>query len=298
MKKMILIAGALLLSTALFFTSCSSDDPAPNQPPTIGFVAGADYISSDATLTVNAPFKIKVTIEENAESKSNIRSLKITRVFSLSAWDTTFSFNDPIVNAEFTFNAQPTAGQESIEFEAVDNDGQKASVSLKITTEEATGGPINTFTMKILGSYLSATGSSFASIDGTVYTLAEAKANSTKVDFLYWWGASSSATLGAPDDGNAALVYNNATNGIPTWATKNSTRFKTTTTTAAEFDSFMDDTDIITIATGSDQTRIGQLAVGNVIAFKTVTGKYGIIKVTEIVAGADGQITIDVKVQQ
>jgi hypothetical protein len=152
--------------------------------------------------------------------------------------------------------------------------------------------------MKILGSYQSTTGSSFASIDGSVYTLAEAKANSAKVDFLYWWGATTSATIGAPDDDNAAVVYNNPTNGIPTWATKNPTRFTTTTASAADFDSYVDDTEIIAAATGADETRIGSLTVGDVIAFMTASGKYGMIKVTDIAAGADGQITIDVKVQE
>jgi hypothetical protein len=299
MKKLLLIAGIALFSTTFFFSSCTDDEePQPSQPPSINFLTGSDLISSDATVTVNGTFKIKVYAEENADSKSNLRSLEITRVFNLNSWDTTFTYNDPNLTAEINFTAQPVAGVENITFEVTDNDGQKASISVKITTEEATGGPIRTFTMKILGSYQSTTGSSFASIDGSVYNLAEAKANSANVDFLYWWGATTSATIGAPDDVNAATVYNNPTNGIPTWDTKNPTRFKTTTVTGAEFDAYGDDTEIIAIATGADQTRTGSLAVGNVIAFMTASGKYGVIKVTDIVAGADGQITIDVKVQE
>jgi hypothetical protein len=298
MKKLMIIAGVMLFSTSLFFSSCTDDDePKPVQPPSISFLTGADFISSDATVTVSSQFKVKVYVEENADSKSNLKSLEITRVFNLNSWDTTYNLSGASGSVEITFSAQPTAGLENITFEVMDNAGQKASISLKITTEESSG-PINTFTMKILGSYQSSYGSSFASIDGSVYTLAEAKANSAKVDFLYWWGASTSATLGAPDDENAADVYDNATNGIPTWPTKNATRFKSTSTTAAEFDTFTDDSEIVGIATGADQTRIGSLTSGSVLAFVTASGKYGMIKVTNVVAGADGSITIDVKVQQ
>lgn len=149
--------------------------------------------------------------------------------------------------------------------------------------------------MKILGSYQSATGSSFASIDGNVYTMAQAFANQAAIDFLYWWGATTSATIGAPDDDNANAVYTGA-NGLPNWTTKNATRFKNTALTAAEFDAISDGAPLITNATGADQTRIGSLAVGNVFAFKTVTNKDGLIKVVAINTGAAGDITIDVKV--
>jgi hypothetical protein len=157
--------------------------------------------------------------------------------------------------------------------------------------------PYNTFTMKILGSYQSATGSSFASIDGTVYTLAQAYANQAAVDLLYWWGASTSATIGAPDDANANQVYTGP-NGLPNWVTKNATRFKATALTAAEFDAIDDGAPLITNATGATETRMGSLAVGNVFAFKTVNNKHGLIKVVAITTGAAGDITIDVKVEE
>lgn len=295
MKKVFFMLGVVFLSTSFLLTSCTEE--VTPMPPTIAFVAGAGFISADATVDASSTFSIKILAEENAESGANLKSLKITRVFDLNSWDTTFDYNDATISQVFNFQAQAAEGDESIKFEVTDNNGEKASVSLIITTEGAAGGPINTFTMKILGSYQSAIGSSFASIDGSVYTLAEAKANAAKVDFLYWWGASTSATVGAPDDANAQAVYNNATNGIPTWAVKNNTRFKTTGITGSQFDAFTDDTDIVPAAAGSDQTRIGQLAPGQVIGFVSATGKHGLLKVVSIVDGPAGQITFDVKVQ-
>lgn len=300
MKKYLLFFGAILLFSTTFLTSCTTDNTTVDLPPTIGFLAESDYLTGDATLTVNMPFTIKVIAQENATSTKNLVSLKITRVFNLNSWDTTFTFNDPSYTLLFSSTAQATAGVEKIEFKVTDKDGQSATKSLQITTQVVvTPIPVNTFTMKILGSYQSTTGSSFASIDGTVYTLAEAFANQASIDFLYWWGASTSATIGAPNDPKAMEVYTGI-NGLPNWTTRNATRFISTTQTAAEFDAIGDnDGDILaTLAAGATLSRMGTLAVGNVFGFLTVTDKYGLIKVTHITTGAGGDITIDVKVQQ
>ena len=230
-------------------------------------------------------------------SGTKLESLKITRIFNLSTWDTTLTFSETTYTLISTFLARSTAGVEKIEFKVTDKDGQSATISLQVTTELATT-PINSFPMKILGSYSSATGSSFASIDGSVYTLAEAFAHQAAVDFLYWWGASTSATIGAPDDANAALVYTGV-NGLPNWTTKNATRFVITTVTVAEFDAINDGNVLATLAAGANTlTRLGSLVVDNVFGFKTASGKYGLIKVNNINDGAAGDITIDVKVQQ
>ncbi len=296
MKKLFVLSLTVLLTASLFFTSCTDDTDPTDLPPSISFVTGSNYISGDATLEVSEPFTVKVLAEANATSNARIETLKITRVFDLQSWDTTLTVNQTTFSLEVNFIAASAAGVERITFEITDKDGEKASVKMDITTEE-TVNPIayKTFTMKILGSYQSATGSSFASIDGNVYTMAQAFANQASIDFLYWWGGTTNATIGAPDDDNANVVYTGA-NGLPNWTTKNATRFKTTALTAAEFDAISDGAPLIANATGADQTRIGSLVVGNVIAFKTVTNKEGLIKVVANNTGAAGDITIDVKV--
>jgi hypothetical protein len=297
MKKFFVLAGIVFFSTSMLLTSCTTEEET-DQPPTIGFVAGSGFISADASVDVNSTFSVKVFAEENATSGENLKSLKVTRVFELNSWDTTFTFNEATFSATYNFQAQASAGEESIKFEVTDNAGEKASAQLIITTQETAGGEINTFTLKILGSYESTFGSSFASIDGSVYTLAQAKTNATNVDFLYWWGASTSATIGAPDDANAQIVYSNPINGIQTWLVKNATRFQTTTVTGSQFDAIADDTEILAAAAGSAETRIPTLAAGQVIAFVSASGKHGLLKVIEIVDGAAGQITFDVRVQK
>ncbi len=294
MKKILYLAGIMLISSALFFTACTDDEESPNLPPSISFVSGSGFLTDDATVPVNSEFKVKVLCEPNATSGAKIQSLRITRVTNNQVFlDTTLAYTVPV---EVTFNALPDPGVEKIEFTATDKDGESAKASLEITTQSIAGG-INAFPMRILGSYSSPTGSSFASIDGSVYTLAQAFANQTIIDFMYWWGASTNATIGAPDDANAGLVFTGV-NGLPNWTVKNGTRFKVTTLTTTEFDAVDTDEVCIDQATGADQTRMEDLAVDDVFAFITVTGKHGLIKVTSINTGAAGDITIDVKVEK
>jgi len=299
MKKVFFVLLAFVITSVTLFTSCTEEEDPVNLPPSISFVSGAGFVSSDATLEVNTPFVVKILAEANVTSGAKIEKINITRIFgNQTVGDTTFTFNDATVTFEVTFMSYPQVGVENIEFEAVDKDNQTKKITLKITTSAAAGGEIDTWTQKILGSYENLTGSSFASVNGMVYTLDQAFANQALVDYMYWWGASTSATIGAPDDANAALVFNEGNYQLANWTTKNPTRFKTTTLTAAAFDAITDDTEIIANATGADQTRIGTLAVDQVIAFKTVTNKYGLIKVKAIEGTAAGTMTMDVKVQK
>jgi hypothetical protein len=95
-----------------------------------------------------------------------LKSLKITRVFDLQSWDTTLTFNESTYTQEITFVAAATTGIERIEFKVTDNDGQTAMIDLQITTELVSGGEIDSWEQKILGSWSNTTiGSSFGSME-------------------------------------------------------------------------------------------------------------------------------------
>ena len=300
MKRVFFVLIAFVLTSVTLFTSCTDEEEPVDLPPTIGFVSGAGYISADATVELNTPFVVKVLAEANATSGAKITEINVTRIFSNQVvGDTTFTFNDATVTMELTFMSYPEAGVENIEFEAVDKDGQSDKVSLEITTTEPFSGEIDTWTERILGSWNNPTGSSFASINGNVYTLDEAFANQSLIDYMYWWAESTnSATIGSPLDENAELVFNEGDYKLTNWTTRNDTKFKTTTVTAAAFDAMTDAGDIIDIATGADQTRIANLDVDEVIAFVTVTGKRGLIKIKSFTQGSAGTLTVDVKVEK
>lgn len=300
MKRIFLFLGAIMLVSVTMFTSCTEDTEPADLPPSISFVTGANYISDDATMTADTTFKVKILAESNTTSNTKLASLKITRVFGLNSQDTTY--NDPngesTFTAEITFTAVQVEGVERIEFKVTDKDGQSATIDLQITTV-LPAGDIDYWSQRILGSWNNLDiGSSFASVNGNVYKLNEAFANQTIIDFMYWWGESTAATLGAPNDPNAALVFNTGNYALTNWTTKNATKFKMTTMTGAQFDAVTDSGPCIENAAGAEGTRAGALADDQVVGFVTVTGKHGLIKVNEITEGSSGSIKIDVKVEK
>jgi hypothetical protein len=298
MKKIMYLAGFVLLSTALFFTACSTKDENPDLPPGISFVIGDTLVSNDATVPVGSTFSVKVLCEANTTSGAIIKTLRVTRVTNNQVFlDQTIDADNTPFTVIVTFEALAEAGMEVIEFTTTDKDGQTASINLEITTEEAAK-PIDSWTERLLGSWNNPTGSSFASINGNVYTLDEAFVHQSLIDYMYWWGQTTSATIGCPADTNAAKVFNTGNYKLDNWTTKNDTKFKTTTITSAEFDAISDASVIIPAAAGADQTHIGALAVDQVIAFITVTNKSGLIRVKGIAEGSDGTMTVDVKVEK
>ena len=119
---------------------------------------------------------------------------------------------------------------------------------------------------------------------------------------MYFYGATNYATLAAPDDGDVSSVFASA-DGPANWTTRNSTRFATTSLSSSDFDSMLDDMLIVENATGAAETKVNNLAVGNVVAFvtdadKSGGAKMGLIKIVSVDSGASGSVTISVKVQQ
>ncbi|HPT03091.1 MAG TPA: hypothetical protein PLJ84_10880 [Bacteroidales bacterium] len=299
MKKTFFIFTSLLLSGVLFLSSCTKDssDPEP-QYPTIQFVGGAGYTSTNVTVTAGSPLKFGINAFSNTSTNTKLVKFTITRVFNnvpSVVLDSTINTNTYSVT--LNTSASTATGSENIIFKITDKDNNSASVNVVITTTPGAG-PINTWTQKIIGAQANITGSSFASINGNVYSLADAKNNSAKIDWVYFYGATNLSTLACPADPDAQSVYNNTTNGIQTWTTKNLTLFKKVTSNIVWSD-ITDDSVIVTeTASGVDKTKMSQLATGDILSFIAATGKKGLIKVDAITTGNDGMITISVKVQQ
>jgi len=301
MKKRLSIVFGLLAAGMLMFTSCSDDSTEPGDiNPSMTFVGGTGYTSGDVTLTTGTEFTVGINAFSSTESNAKLTNFKVTRVFGNKpevVLDSTF--NKDLFSIDMIFNANAEVGTENFIFLITDKDGKTKELSFVVTTEaEIVYGPINTFSMKILGAQGTTTGSSFASIDGSVYNLADAKANAAKIDWLYFNFGTYHATLAAPDDAAAATVFTNPDNGLQEWAVKNPTRFKKVTD-AIDWDNINDDAVIVAqTASGVTLTKVDNLAASDVLAFITSTGKKGLIKVNSISGTTAGTITISVKVQQ
>ncbi|MCX6244083.1 MAG: hypothetical protein NTU98_05200 [Bacteroidetes bacterium] len=302
MKKLTYLFTALLFAGATFLTSCSKSSDTTTSPslPAIHFIAGAGYISVDQSVEVNTAIKFGISATANSGS---LKRFYVHRTISgkpaVTVLDSTFTSSITVYTKDISSTAQGAAGSELWEFTITDSNGGSSMVSLTITTTvPTTYGPVTGYSNTILGSWNnSSIGSSFASSNGNVYKLAEAKANYTLIDWLYYYGVTNLATIAAPDDPDAISVFS-GTNGLSTWNHRNATKFKKVTTS---FDwNIVQNDSLILLETQSGVTLTGvtNLAVNDVLSFITEPGKKGLLKVTAITTGDAGSITYDVKVQQ
>ena len=144
-----------------------------------------------------------------------------------------------------------------------------------------------------------------ASTTGTTYDVTAFTANSTLIDFGYFYGATGLATLAAPSDYlttayDLVKLYPNATINATTFANvATGTTFTSITSATAIQAAYTAGTLAVDGSTGG-ATRVKLLNAGKVIAFKTAAGKYVVISVVSVTGtyNAGDKITIDVKVQK
>lgn len=300
MKKLSYLFIAIILGGLTIMSSCKKDEN-NDGPPTLLFDTGTDYVSGDFIADTNQNIKIGVRAASNAESGNKLSNLKVQRVFNNTPFvvlDT--NINTTVFNLDILTNARLTEGDENWIFRITDKGGQYAEKSFIITTEFKVI-PIYTYTDKLLGSYDAPEGSSFASASGIVYLMVDAKANSEKVDWMYSYGTNDTvhAAIMAPSDALADHFFGANMNDF---ATRNATVFGKVT--GVNWDDINDGNQIRAYTTNLTETNVRLLQVGDVIAFITDTnkpefaGKHGLIKITNIVTGGDGDITFDVKVEE
>jgi hypothetical protein len=303
MKKLSYLL-SLLMVAGFLITSCTKDETTEPLSPNLAFLGGEyepgkDRVDADISLTVGEEFVFGISA--STASDQNLKRLLIQRKFENVSTITMLdsAFNLVSISFDITTFAYPTVGTEDFEITVFDKNDKSTMISFTVTTEPAAP-DITTYDDKILGAQASSTGSSFASVDGTVYTLDQAKINSDKIDFLYFYGATNFATLAAPDDADAASVFTGP-NGLDSWTFKNATRFKTTTLSSTDFDAILSNSQLVPVATLPTQPNLSKandLAVGDVLAFKTADQKFGLIRIDAINGTNNaGTIQITVKVQ-
>jgi len=160
-----------------------------------------------------------------------------------------------------------------------------------------------------LGAQNNQTLGSFISLeDASIYLYADAQKNASNVDAVFFYTDLQKATFGAPAD---PAVKDKAPNGIfqvglVGFESMNATHFRMLAADhyhAANFDSVFDSNEALESAFTSSpenalHTRINQLKVGDVVGYRTATGKYGAFIIRELTAGKDGKCGIEIIVQQ
>lgn len=285
MKKLTYLLSALLIAS-IGLVGC--DNAEDNEAPTItnlkvNGVAVVDAVSAKAG---------EVTITFDLADDSEIKN------YTVLAGSTSLDSKEVGADKKSVTVTYNLVSSVIITINVTDDDDKTTTKPFNLNKD----GNISAFEEKLLGSYLNTSAGSFlATVTGTVYTQATAfeTANQSKIDMLYYFGATNKATLAAPNDDDAATIYNNATTGLQKWTTKNATKFKMTTLTAAQFTSVTTDTELMAAfdaVAGTGDSFSKELAIGKVVAFKTAAGKYGLANVTALVENANGSIKILVKV--
>ncbi len=295
MKKWNLLLSMFLMAAALFVTSCT-DDEETDPGPSLTLKGGSEYTSTDATIQVEEPILVGVT-----GASSTVSNDKLTRFkFSIVSNDVPEVFVDSVFS-EATFNWETeitftSVGEANLLFELWDKGGKKVQKSFRITVENSAM-EINKDLNFDLGSWNDAVGSFYSTTDGEVYTrglMLNNPTNQAKIDFLFFKGVVNANTIAAPDDTDANTINELQ---LEPWTIKNSTRFNTTTITAAEFDAIGTTYQFPAFDMNTQTSKVNAVADGQVILFKTEGGKLGLIKIVDLFSRGD-LATISVIVQK
>lgn len=280
------------MAVAAFISSCKPDEP--GLPPTLSFLDG---YSDNQTVNVAPGNSITVKWVAN-KGDAGMNTFAVVKDGANFAG---YNSGSPKTLA----GTQRDSYQDSIVidlagkyvFRVTDVDGNSDDLTLNVTAQGDPG--INSYTAVLMGAQDNTTyGSFYDAESNTVYMIADAKTNAAAVDIVYFYGATNLATLAAPSDQASQDVYNQSTSGIQTWSVKNATMFKTTSLTGSDFNAVATSADINTHASGGTATKANLLASGEVVAFETVGGKKGLVHIGAITTGANGSITLNVKIQK
>lgn len=315
MKKLTYLLGILVVA-GVVFSSCAKDDE-EEDPPSITFLGGTEpttgweRVDGDVQLTVGDPFVFGFTASSNSDK--NLSNIMVTRNYENISTTTVLDSNVSVKS--FTIDIQvvaypSTPGSEVFEIKATDKNGKSSTISFTVTTEMADPGIIEFMNVE-LGSYNSSTNSSFASITGETFSLAEANADESiqaKIDWVYYDGATGGHTIMSPVNASIETIYP----AIGGWTNRKTTLIAKTTLTANDYEAIDTKTQLIVVISNQglsfdknfyseNTSNPGGFAEGDIFACETSGGKFALIKITEVNEGANNglsDIKYDIKVEK
>jgi hypothetical protein len=292
MKKLFAIS-LIVLASAAIFTSCKKDDTTA-AAPTISVTNNKTAYSITATADTTITFNVTVAADGKISTFTITKTVgSITTSYGSPSGFSgetsyTYNFNE-------TFHASDTY-PISFAFKVTDKNDQSATITVTVSKiQGSTGNPISTFTGKQLGGASNTSLPSYINLTtGTTYLDGTSCAS---VDLIFTYSSTNGNLMAAPNDATIDQAFPD----IDNWSTKNATKF-TALLSGITWANVTNDA-LITAnvtTTAAANTRINNLAVGNIFGFITAAGKKGLINITAIAGttGTDRSITFDIKVQQ
>jgi hypothetical protein len=291
LKKLSFLMFTALFSMLIVLNGCKKDEEEKiDLGPTLSLKTGEGYTSSDFEVIEGDTLKFgviaaKSTTHNNFLTRFNIYFGDLTLV------DSVINVADFDADYSFIFNG---IGTTKMTFKITAQQGLTAEKELNVVIKEppVTGVEVMKKSNIEMGSFNDPIGSFFNTADTTIYTLALAKENQEKVDFLFFKGASNQNAIAAPSDSAANTVYN-----LQDWTIKNETQFTLTEMTPEEFIAIGDLHVFPEFDTVNASSNINQLEVGNILMFKTVADKLGYIHISDLYSRGD-RMKMDIVVEK
>jgi hypothetical protein len=309
MKKTIKTLLFLFVASSLVLVSCKKDDTTatttvPNGPVITlkdSFATGDyDLKAQNSILNVNVTAQSGTILVTN-KIERQVNSAAATTLSSgnvMASQINGFSLSLPVSSlltgvtlvpgtmVTFTYSVTDSKAQTtktSITYTAVQNNSIATSNLIEL------GAQTNTMMeYKFLG----------IADNFTAYTAGAsgtAKANSAKIDFVYYYGATGLNSFAAPANVDGAqVIWGNEIGG---WATKNATQFKTTSITKVQFLNYKDNLKTNVLINTVDFSagavdKVTGIKQDDVIAFKTASGTQGLIYFSAVAADNTGSTKV------
>ncbi len=281
--------------------------------PSISF-KGGNYVNNDTVLTTNTPVTFGITATANTTTNAKIKNLTVRRKYESTPAQIVASVDYDAASIEWEGSsvAHPNPGDELWTFRVTDEGGESAVVSLTITTESS-GPGVASYQGIVLGSTSGSVNQGISLVTGETLKLQELTeaADQKKVDLVYFEDDTYGNTLVAPKHNVASSIYGTT---IGTWdnANKRQTFISKKPGIATSTFDVIDNISQLTVTISTNGgVGISQLysenitlpngfAVNDIFAFETWSGNIGLIKITEVNAGAtpaESTIKFDVKVE-
>lgn len=292
----------LAIAGVIGFASCGPDEEVETVAPTV-------VVTYSGDANVAAGTEIEATVAFTAGA--GIAGINLTPIIDGEAGDK--AFNNP---SEFGVAAGDTVGTFVVtytpaasligstvewEIEVVDAEDRTAMDDFSITVVSA----LRNFTAVLLEAPDAERNQDvwFSVAEGITYTSNEVTdgpaGTSAKIDFGYYYGNTSLASIAAPANFPTA-IQDLGPNG-QNWGERNATLIRSTSMTEAEFNEVTTVAEIETAFNGgnNENGNVTNLAVGDVIAFETASTsangvKKGLALVTAITTGFSGSITVEI----
>ncbi len=266
-------------------------------PPSINFIIGNDFVSSDTLLGLGESFRVGIYASNPDVNLTNF-IIKVESNILETFLDS--GMNTPILYFEKYLTKGIKVSEKWI-FIIRDKDGSSAELSFVVLMDtSSTYGSIDYFQSVELGAQSNNTTSFFSFSEGLTFTMAEAFNNQDKIDMCYYYDFidTDENTIASPGANIDESVYMGEF-GLSNWSTRRTSRFKIADITEGDFNNAINDSLLLAAyGQGEGNRKAKNLQQGSIFAFKNEDGKIGLFKVNSISGTDDGVINISIKVQE